>query len=297
MTVRLLDGGMGQELRKRAVGPADSLIFSARALLDAPGAVQSVHEDFLRAGADILTAHTYVTNRWRLRQEKLDEHWAAINQAACEVAEAAREAINPGALIAGSVPPLRQAYQADFVPTATLDAEYAEHVLMLAPRVDFFLVETLSTSAEAIAAARAVATTDRRAWISFTLEEEGPPRLRGGEPLAAALAAISAAGPLPIDAILVNCSMPEAVGYAMAELAALDLPIPFGGYANGFGPIPDGFGLTAGVADLAERADLDPDTYARHVARWIANGATIVGGCCQIGPAHIARLRELIDHP
>lgn len=295
MTVRLLDGGMGQELRRRSAGPTDGLIFSSRVLLDAPDAVQSVHEDFLRAGADVITAHTYVTNRWRLRQERLDDHWAAMNLAACDVAEAAREAVNPGALIAGSVPPLRQSYQADFVPTATLDAEYAEHVLMLAPRVDFFLCETLSTSAEAIAAARAVATTDRRAWISFTILEEGPPRLRSGEPLAAALASISSAGPLPIDAILLNCSSPEAVGRAVAELGALGLPIPYGGYANGFGPIPSGFGLSAGVGDLAERNDLDPDTYARHVARWIANGATIVGGCCQIGPAHIARLRELID--
>ncbi|WP_226574801.1 homocysteine S-methyltransferase family protein [Acuticoccus sediminis] len=295
--VRLLDGGMGQELRRRAVGPTDSLIFSARALIETPHAVQSVHEDYLRAGADVITAHTYVTNRWRLRQEKLDDDWARINAIACDLADAAREAVNPGALVAGSVPPLRQAYQADFVPTATLDAEYAEHVLLLAPRVDFFLCETLSTSTEAIAAARAVASVDRRAWISFTLEEEGPPRLRGGEPLAVAVAAIAGAGPLPVDAILVNCTTPEAVGFAVAELAALELPVPYGGYANGFGPVPGDFGLTSGVSDLVERNDLDPDTYASHVARWMANGATIVGGCCQIGPPHIARLRELIDQP
>ena len=73
--------------------------------------------------------------------------------------------------------------------------------------------------------------------------------------------------------------------------------IHFGGYANAFEPIPedwelDGSKESDGLLDM--RSDLNPEQYAQHVARWLQNGATVVGGCCGTGPEHIARLRQLI---
>jgi len=84
----------------------------------------------------------------------------------------------------------------------------------------------------------------------------------------------------------------------MPALVALGRPA--GGYANAFRPVPedwtlDGEGEGDGLIPL--RDDLDPETYAAFAADWLAAGASIVGGCCGIGPAHIARLRRLIDAP
>ncbi|MFT5139911.1 MAG: S-methylmethionine-dependent homocysteine/selenocysteine methylase, partial [Rhodothermales bacterium] len=45
---------------------------------------------------------------------------------------------------------------------------------------------------------------------------------------------------------------------------------------------------------------LEPEAYAAHADAWIESGASIIGGCCEVGPEHIARLRHLIDsnvHP
>ena len=95
------------------------------------------------------------------------------------------------------------------------------------------------------------------------------------------------------SAILANCSVPEAIDAAMGVLATGDKP--FGGYANGFTKISDGFlGDKPTVDALTARQDLGPDVYARHAMSWIAQGATIVGGCCEVGPAHIAMLAEEI---
>ena len=55
----------------------------------------------------------------------------------------------------------------------------------------------------------------------------------------------------------------------------------------------DGHKQTDGSLEL--RSDLDPDTYAKHVADWLSAGATVIGGCCGTRPAHIARLREMLD--
>lgn len=287
--VRLLDGGMGQELRRRSSAPDDRL-WSAREALDEPALVQSLHEEFLRAGAQVLTTVTYATNRWRMIRHGAGERWAEANRNACDAAEAAREAVNPAALIAGCLPPLRPSYQPEMLPDAeTLEAEYAEHALLLAPHVDLFLAETLTTSREAAAAARAVATTGRPCWIAFTPADDGS-RLRGGESVATAVRALAA---VPVDAILLNCAPPEAVTAALPDLART-ARVPFGAYANGFVEIPPDYGTGSTVADLAARADLDPDAYATHAARWLDLGATVVGGCCEVGPVHIARLARLL---
>ena len=72
---------------------------------------------------------------------------------------------------------------------------------------------------------------------------------------------------------------------------------PFGAYANGFTRISEGFLGDAPTVDaLEQRTDLDPAAYAEFAMGWVDQGATIVGGCCEVGPGHIAelarRLRE-----
>jgi homocysteine S-methyltransferase len=94
-------------------------------------------------------------------------------------------------------------------------------------------------------------------------------------------------------AIMINCSMPEAIPAAMDILAKGDKP--FGAYANGFTKITDGFLTHKPTVDaLSARQDLGPEAYAKHAMGWIAQGATIVGGCCEVGPAHIAELARQI---
>ena len=46
---------------------------------------------------------------------------------------------------------------------------------------------------------------------------------------------------------------------------------------------------------LHAREDLTPEAYARQVMQWVGMGATIVGGCCETGPAHIAALRRALN--
>ncbi len=120
------------------------------------------------------------------------------------------------------------------------------------------------------------------------LNENDGTRLRSGEALSEILQVAEKAA-----AILINCTSPEAITDAMDILAKGDLP--FGGYANGFIKITDGFLEDKPTVDaLSARTDLDPDAYAAFAMKWINQGATIVGGCCEVGPAHIAKLAETI---
>jgi homocysteine S-methyltransferase len=127
-------------------------------------------------------------------------------------------------------------------------------------------------------------------WLSMTVDDADGSRLRSGEPLAALRPLVDELRPA---AILVNCSVPEAMDRALAELATFG--VPFGAYANGFTHIaPDFLKDAPTVAALEARHDLTPERYAAFALGWVERGATIVGGCCEVGPAHIAALAQAL---
>ena len=98
-----------------------------------------------------------------------------------------------------------------------------------------------------------------------------------------------------IEAILFNCSLPEQMTPAITELAdkvrAAGLDVRIGGYANGF-PDERQPGYAANEAIFDRRADLDATGYGDIVSEWIAAGATIIGGCCDMYPEDIAELAQ-----
>ena len=289
--VVLMDGGMGQELRRRGLTDGPPGLWSANALLRSPETVLEVHRAYIRAGARIITTNTYSTKRPRLEAAGIGDRLEALNRLAGELACRARDELDENVLIAGSLPPLYGSYRPDLVrPIDETLPLYREQAEILAPYVDLYLCETMSSAAEARAAASGAASTGKPVWVAWTLDEEGAGRLRSGESVTEAAAAVA---DLPVSGLLVNCCPPESISAAMPELAALG-PWPCGGYANGFAVVPAGWGSADGIAALGTRPDLGPDAYARHVQSWIAAGARLVGGCCEIGPGHIARLREVL---
>ena len=128
--------------------------------------------------------------------------------------------------------------------------------------------------------------TEKPVWLALSVDDEDGTRLRSGEPLADALPLLDE---FEVAAVLLNCSRPEAISQGLGVLAQANLP--FGGYANGFSSIAESFRQAgATVKSLETRVDLGPDDYADFTDQWIATGATIVGGCCEVGPAHIAEI-------
>ncbi|MBE9070373.1 homocysteine S-methyltransferase family protein [Leptolyngbya cf. ectocarpi LEGE 11479] len=281
---------MGQELIRRSQGPATSL-WSAQVLLDQPKLVQDLHEDYIRAGSKVITTNTYITVRHRLQRDAgLGDKFKELNQLAGELAVQARESTGVPVLIAGSLPPLFGSYRPDQVRSVKeLEPLYQEQMEILEPYVDLFLCETLSKAEEGLAAVRAASKTNKPVWVSWTLEDIGSNRLRGGESLSDAWQILS---DLPIETLLVNCCSPESITAAMPELSSFTDKV--GGYANGFQQIPKQWSISDGISALGQRHDLDPDSYAVHVQRWIDAGATVVGGCCETTPAHIQKIADLL---
>ena len=277
----LLDGGMGQELVHRA-GDRPTPLWSTQVMVDHPGLVAAVHADYRAAGATVHTANTYAIHRDRLEGTGMEGQFEALHMAALKEAEGS-------GVLAGSLGPLVASYRPDLMPPHDeAVAKYAEVVRLLAPHVDLFICETVASIAHARAVLEAAAASGKPVWVALTVDDTDGTRLRSGEAVADVLPHLGQAA-----AVLANCSVPEAISAAIKVLATGTKP--FGGYANGFTKISDGFLEDKPTVDaLTARKDLDPDAYAGFAMQWIADGATIVGGCCEVGPAHIARLAETI---
>ena len=286
--ITLLDGGMGQELVHRAQN-APTNLWSTQVMIDHPGMVQAVHADYFDAGATVATTNTYAIHRDRLVGTGLEDQFAALHAMALKEAQAARDAHGSGR-IAGSIGPLKASYRPDIHPAHDIAVPlYAEVAKILAPACDFILCETVAS----LAMARAVLDGAKQAglpvWLSITVDDRDGRRLRTGEPVGGILPIASEGA----AAVLVNCSAPESIHATLAILSEGDLPC--GAYANGFEQITAEFLEDKPTVDaLHARRDLSPDAYANHVLRWIDAGATIVGGCCEVGPAHIKATAETI---
>ncbi len=285
MTV-LLDGGMGVELTARGLS-ADAKV-AGQALIDSPSVVCDVHREFIAAGADVITTWNYAVTPHRLALSDLRGRLGEMTLRAVEMANEARRG-HAGVRVAGSLPPLRASYEPNAQDPASMVEDYAEIAGHLAPGVDLFICETMSSAGEARAAARAAAEHGKPVWVSWTLRDEPDGLLRSGETVDAALAALDGT---PVEAVLFNCCDADAIVDAMPLLRAATKR-PIGAYANALMPIAKDW-KREGLL-LRDLRDLTPEDYAGFVAQWRAAGAEIVGGCCGIGPAHIARLREELD--
>ncbi|MEM8836809.1 MAG: homocysteine S-methyltransferase family protein [Pseudomonadota bacterium] len=285
MAITLLDGGMGQELVHRS-GEVPTGLWSTQIMMDRPNLVRAIHDDFFAAGAEIATTNSYAVHRDRLQPNGLDDRFEELHRLACEIACKARDAHGSGK-VAGSLGPLGWSYSHDGAPPAEKGAElYDEICRIQKDLVDLFLIETIASVEQVRAALSGTLGHGRPVWLALSVDDGDGTRLRSGEPLEEAVAEIEKRKP---DAVLLNCSRPEAVSEGLGILAKTALP--FGGYANGFTGISSSF-LEKGsaVTKLAARADLGPEEYADHVDAWVGEGATIVGGCCEVSPAHIQEL-------
>ena len=284
----ILDGGMGQELINRGAS-GQGVLWSAKALFDAPEAVVAVHEDYIRAGADIITTNSYACIRNNFEPEGLADRIGEMNRLSAELAQRARDVSGKQVLIAGSMGPQNGSYRPDLVGTypETL-ALYQEQAEFLAPHIDFFICETLSCLLEARAAATAAKATGKPVWLSWSIADTGIAELRSGESIQQAWEEIAGSG---VDAVLLNCSPPEAISKVLPNLVSIT-DVPVGAYANAFTPIPEKWDFHGNESIPPSRVDVTPRTYATHAANWVAAGARIVGGCCEVGPAHIAELHR-----
>jgi methionine synthase / methylenetetrahydrofolate reductase (NADH) len=278
----LCDGAMGTLLYGRGV--AMDACFDLLNL-NSPTLVQSVHADYIAAGADCIETNTFGANRFKLAVHGLSGDVRTINLRGVKLARDVRESAGRDVLVLGSMGPLGK-YLA---PLGTVTVEEARAAFreqaeaLLEGGVDAFIVETFSDLIEitlAIEAIRAVTELPIVAEMAFT--DEGV-TFTGRSPAEVARALRA----LGVAALGANCSVGSSVLYEVLEHMLPEA-----------GGIPLVIQPNAGLPSrIGERLMYlsSPGYMADWAGRMLQAGARIVGGCCGTTPQHVAAMREVLD--
>jgi homocysteine S-methyltransferase len=275
--VLVCDGAMGTMLYARGVflnHCFDELN------LTQPGLVADVHQDYLRAGADVIETNTFGANRFKLTNFGLADKVRDIN---FEGARIARQAAHDSAWVAGSIGPLGVRVE-PWGRTGLDEAEAAfrEQAAALAEGgVDLFILETFRDLSELQAAIRAVRAVSSLPVVAQMTTEDDGSSLDGTPPETFA-PALERAG---ADVIGVNCSVgPAAMLETIERMAGLT-----------------GARLAA-QPNAGRPRDVDgrnlylcsPEYMASYSRRFIAAGVRLVGGCCGTTAEHIRHIKAAV---
>ncbi len=287
-TIVILDGGIGTEILRRNVSWSDHQVTKL------PEVIRSIHEDYIKAGADVITTNTFQLSRRsflnhfkdlahmrHIGSETLEQRAAQLLQAAVNRAREAREKVagHRPVAIAGSITTLEWCFRPDLAPRLEqARAEYLEIVRVMAESgMDLILFETFNGAAEAKVALAAAAELHVPAWIGFVCDCQG--KLFSGETLAQAVEILEPLGP---DVILLNCAPPDDISIGLRELTA-HCSRPTGAFAH------------IGRFDPPEWLFTDeypPAKYLECARRWLDMGARVIGGGCGTTPDHIQALKQ-----
>src|SRR5579863_2605977 len=273
--VLVADGAMGTALYAKGV-------FINRCYdelnLSLPALVRDVHQDYVKAGAEILETNTFGANRKRLGAFGFAEKVRLINQAGVRIA---REAAREGAFVAGAVGPLGIRLEPLGVTSfAEARAIFREQISALVEAgVDLLVLETFRDTneiREAIFAAREVAGNDLAIMAQMSIEDDGT--LRDGTSTEDFTTRLDE---WPVDIIGLNCSSGPKVMLETIEKMVQYTHKPLSAMPNA--------GLPASV-DGRNIYLCSAEYMAHYAARFLRAGARIVGGCCGTTPDHIREM-------
>ncbi len=296
-TTRILDGGMGQELIHRGLKPKGTL-WSAHALIDKDyhQMVIDTHLAFINAGAEVIVTATFTARRFRLIQNDCEQYFEKINTKAVELALKARDISKKEVLIAGGLPNQNQTYSADLGEDLdSIEKNFFDQAKFLNNGIDFFYLDVLSSGMECEIALKSIELFNLPVLVGIHLRENG--LLPSGEKINDIVEKYKNNKWL---GVVVACVSPKAYEVAVKNLQQLDLP--YGFKLNAFKEIPEGYTVASkdqwGNAGnpttiLGVNTDLNESKFYEYVKKFKENGATILGGCCEIGPSHIREIAKL----
>ncbi len=286
----LADGAMGTQLYARGI--SFERCFDELNLSN-PGAVQEIHREYLRAGAEIIETNTFGANRFKLAHHRLENRVREINLRGVKIAREAREIAGVNAFVLGSVGPIGQLIpQYENISYDDARAAFKEQIeALLEGGADALIFETFSDLPElqaAILAAREV-TRDLPiiASMSFTEDED---TLTGVTPEEI----VSALREMRVDVIGANCSVgPAGTYHAIRRMVAA-----WRESCDDAGCLVSVMPNAGFPARIGERYLYlsSPQYFADYTQKFVGElGVTMIGGCCGTTPAHIAAMRDALN--
>lgn len=280
----LIDGATGTELQRRGV-PMDEIAWSGAAVLSHPDAVRQTHEDYIRAGARVITTNTFGSTRQMLEPAGYGDQVETVHRGAVKLAMQARENVAElGVAIAGSISTEPPGFDRDafLSPEKELEA-YREAAGLLADAgVDLIALEMIVETNHAARAMQAALETNLPVWLGV-----GCKKTRDGK--------IVSFDHTDLDFVTVLDALipkrPTVVNIMHSEIGAIPEAIELvrQRWSGPLGVYPESGYFTKpnwNFVDVIPPAELVTEALG-----WVAAGVRLLGGCCGTSPDHIKALQ------
>ncbi len=282
----ILDGGTGTDIQRRGA-PMSGETWCAEVNLTHPRIVKTVHEDYIGAGAEIVTANTFATSALLFNALGRDDELLEIDRVAVRIARDA--AAGRPVAVAGSISTMRPAIAGTDRTSRQRQWPEREARALLrrkadnlaAAGADLLMMEMMRDCDYSVWATEAAKATGLPVWVGISVERRSDGKLSGfGREdwlLEAIAPRLAATGP---DAISIMHTSPNDTDEAL-EILRKYWKGPLGAYPeSGYFKMPDWQ-----FVDI-----IAPDELVAKAKTWKTHGVSIFGGCCGIGPDHIAAL-------
>jgi homocysteine S-methyltransferase len=286
---KILDGGMGQELLARGVKPISNL-WSATALMnkDYHQIIKDCHLDFINSGAEIILTNTFGCRRRRLEENQIENRFEELNTTAVKLAKQSVKESGKKVLIAGSLPPQNFTYLPELGDKEKIKQNFYDQAKILNEGVDLFYLDVLSSFDEIEIAVQSIGDFNKPFVIGIHFKKNG--LLPSGEKLCNVIEKVKNFKPAAITG---SCVAYEDVMSVKNDF--VNSGLPFGFKVNAFREIPVGWKPDSSNPNLAlgKNEDITVLKFQEISKEFIDMGAKLIGGCCEIKPAHIKKITEL----
>ncbi len=282
----LFDGAMGSLLLAAGLeaGSAPELWN-----VDHPDVLRKIHEQYLNAGADVLTTNSFGGTPLKLAAHGLESRADELNFAASQLAMAARTSFNERQIfVAGNIGPCGKF----FPPVGDLDKESLAKAVQVQVEifartgVDFFLIETMVDLREAeiaVLTVRKLCDIPVVVTMTFDKKPRGFFTIMGDTPQTAVQCLADAGA----DVVGANCTLAAADMAGLAEILVAESTLPVLVQPNAGQPQ---------IVDGRAEYHVIPAEFAAAIKSILQTGVAAVGGCCGTTPEHIRAVAEVMHH-
>ena len=172
--LRVMDGGMGQELHAKGLISKGTL-WSTSAILDEKyhKLIVDTHSAYIESGAEVITTTTFSSRRIRMDQNKVSRYFEYANKKACELAIQAKQNSKKEVFIAGSIPAQFDTYKEDTRDDEIISSAFFDQINCISDYVDFLYLDVISSGREIDLATKIIEKLDKPILLGIHLTKNG----------------------------------------------------------------------------------------------------------------------------
>ena len=295
--LRILDGGLGQELHARGLISKGTLWMTSAVLNEKyHKLIIDTHLDYINAGAEVITTSTFSSRSIRMSQNKVSHLFKFANKKSCELAIKAKEKSKSEVLIAGSIPAQFDTYKEDKRDDKIIHESFMSQIKCIIEFVDFIYLDVISSGREIAIATEIIEKFNKSILVGIHLSKNG--RLPSGENIEQVINKYKSSSWI---GIISSCVSIEIAEKSINELKISNLP--FGYKVNLWGhdePSPIGrinkanyYEDAVNLNTVMGKREVEDTVFENLGKKFVENGATILGGCCETNPKHTKILSSL----